>query len=235
MAKANTEWKILPHREIEKLSERVWRVEGDLGPLKRVMTIVKKDSGDLVVHNAIALDEGAMKQIDAWGPVKTIIVPNGFHRLDAPVFKQRYPSAQILCPRGATKKVADVVTVDGAYEDFAGDAHVTVTTLDGTNESEGAVIVTDEAGTTLILNDAVFNMPHLPGFTGFMLKSVTGSSGGPKVSRIFRTFMMKDKAAFRAHLERLAALPNLVRIVVSHHETVDTDAAATLRAVASAL
>ncbi|HTJ84061.1 MAG TPA: hypothetical protein VL400_20215 [Polyangiaceae bacterium] len=235
MAKASSEWKVLPHRPIEKLSERVWRVEGDLDPLKRVMTIAKQSNGDLVVHNGIALEEELMAEIDAWGPVRTIVVPNGFHRLDAAVFKKRYPAAKVLCPSGATKKVAEVVPVDGSYEDFAADDAVRMETLEGTKGAEGALIVTDDAGTTVVLNDAMFNMPHLGGFTGFVFKTVTGSSGGPKVSRLFRTFMMKDKAAFRAHLERLAALPGLARIIVSHHETIESDAAGTLRAVASSL
>lgn len=64
---------------------------------------------------------------------------------------------------------------------------------------------------------------------------VTGSTGGPRVSRIMRTFVIADSRAFRGHLERLADLPQLQRIVVSHHETIDQDPAGTLRAVAATL
>jgi hypothetical protein len=46
---------------------------------------------------------------------------------------------------------------------------------------------------------------------------------------------MKDRRALRASLERLADLPDLKRIVVSHHRTIGEDAAATLRAVAATL
>jgi len=237
MAKGNTTWKVFPHGEIEKLSSRLWRVEAQLGttPLKRVMTIAKRSDGGLVIHNGVALDDAQMAEIDAWGAVVSIIVPNGFHRLDAKPFHDRYPKARIVSPVGARAKVEQVVPVTHTYEDEHADGAVRLETLDGTKQGEGAMIVRDDAGTSLVLNDAVFNMPHAKGATGWVLKNVTGSSGGPRVSRIMRMLGIKDKKAFRAHLERLADLPDLVRIVVSHHVTIDQDPAGTLRAVAATL
>jgi len=73
------------------------------------------------------------------------------------------------------------------------------------------------------------------GFSGFVFKHVTRSSGGPRVSRIARLFLVKDKAAFRAHLERLASTKDLRRVIVSHHETITEDPAGALRAVAATL
>jgi hypothetical protein len=48
-------WRVLPYRPLAQLSERVWRLEGDLEgmPMKRVMTIARRADGELVVHNAI--------------------------------------------------------------------------------------------------------------------------------------------------------------------------------------
>jgi hypothetical protein len=237
MAKANASWTVLPHRPIEKLDDRVWRVEGDLpsGPLKRVMTIAKRADGSLVVHNGIALDDAAMKEIDAWGDVLWIIVPNGFHRLDAKVFHDRYPNAKVICPSGVRAKVEEVVPVGGTYEDFAKDDAVSIEYVDGTASREGILAVKGSSGTTLVFNDALFNMPDVPGFTGFVLKSLTQSTGGPRVSRISRLFLIKDKAKFRAQLTRLADTPGLVRAIVSHHEVIDRDPAKVLREVAATL
>lgn len=237
MAKANDTWRVLPHDPLQKLSERVWRAEGALPnmPLRRVMTVVKRADGGVVIHNAVPLDEPSMKEIEAWGEVRFLIVPNGFHRLDAKVFHDRYPRAQVLCPRGARKKVEEVVAVSGTYEDFPADEAVSLETLDGTRASEGVIRVRDAAGTTLVLNDAVFNMPHLPGLQGVVLRYVTASSGGPKLSRVARLFLVKDKQAFRAHLERLAAIPGLARVIVSHHETIEGEPGRVLREVAQTL
>jgi hypothetical protein len=237
MAKANTTWKVLPHGPIEKLGSRLWRVEGALDgmPLKRVMTVVKRADGTLLVHNAMALDAAAMEEFDALGPVAAIVVPNGYHRLDAPVFKQRYPTAKVYCPSGARAKVEEVVPVDGDYEALGDDGVVRAETLDGTREAEGVLVVRDAEGTTLVFNDVVFNMPHAPGFSGFVLRYLTASSGGPRVSRVARLFVVKDAAALRAHLERLAAIPGLVRAIVSHHETITGEVDRTLRALAATL
>lgn len=237
MAKANTTWNVLPHGDIEKLDDRLWRVEGSLSgiAMKRVMSIARRSDGTLVVHNAIALAAPQMMAIEAWGKVSVIVVPNGYHRLDARVFHERYPEARVVCPAGAKSRVAQVVPATGSYEDLAGDAAVELIALDGTKQREGAMIVRGSTGTSLVLNDSVFNMPHLPGFVGFMLHRVTGSTGGPRVTRVMRWFVISDTQAFRAHLERLAGLPDLRRIVVSHHETITDDPAGVLRSVAAAL
>lgn len=236
-SKAYTHWTVLPHGPIERLSERVWRVQGSLPkmPLARVMTIARRSDGGLVVHNAIAVDDAAIAEIEAWGTIAAIVVPNGYHRLDARVFHDRYPSARVVCPRGARAKVEEVVPVTGGYEDEPADAAVVLETLDGTAANEGVMIVRDADGASLVFNDILFNMPHLRGATGFVLRWITASSGGPRVSRIGRWFLAKDKPALRAHLERLASTPGLRRIVVSHHEVIDRDPARVLRDVAATL
>jgi hypothetical protein len=235
MAKVNTTWTVIGHRPIEKLSSRVWRVEGDLPnmPLKRVMTIVRRNDGQLVVHNAIALEDAAMKEIEAWGPIAFLLVPNGYHRLDAPAFAARYPGARVLTPPGSRAKVAEVVKDVGLYAEMTPDPAVRLGVLDGVGEAEGYVAVEDESGTTLVLNDAVFNMPHLHGVQGFVLKHLTQSTGGPRVSRVGRFFLVKDKAAFVAQLHRLADTPGLVRVIVSHHETITEHPGEALRAAAA--
>ncbi len=237
MPKVNTTWTVGGHRPIEKLSSRVWRVEGDVPgmPLKRVMTVVKRSDGRLVVHNAICLDDAAMREIEAWGPIAFLLVPNAMHRLDAPAFHARYPSARVLTAPGSRAKVAEVVKDVGLYAEMPEDAAVSLAVLDGVGESEGFVRVDDETGVTLVLNDAVFNMPHLDGMQGFVLKHVTLSSGGPRVSRLGRFLLVKDKAAFVAALHRLADTPGLVRVIVSHHQTITDRPGDALRAAAATL
>lgn len=237
MAKANATWKVFSHGPLEKLGSHLWRVEGSLPgmDMKRVMTIGKRADGTLVIHNGIALGEAEMAEIDAWGKVSVIVVPNGFHRLDAKVFADRYPEARVLCPAGGKAKVEQVVKVDGSYEDLPADGVLELQTLEGTKRREGVMIVRSGGETSLVVNDAVFNMPHLSGFMGFVLRRVTGSTGGPRVSRVAKLFIVADKAAFRAHIERLAALPGLARIVVSHHHTITDDPSGTLKSVVADL
>ncbi len=232
-----SEWKVAPHGPLEQLSPHLWRMQGDVpgAPLKRVMAVAKRADGTLVVHSAIALEEELMKEIDGWGKVAFIVVPNGFHRIDAPRYKERYPDAKVLAPTGSRKKVEELVKCDGTLEDFPADSHVSFQVLRGCRDAEGVMVVKDEDGTSLVFTDALFNMPHVPGFMGFLVRYVGGSSGGPKVSNIGKLLLVKDKKAFAGHLRELAELPDLRRAVVSHHEVITGDVPQTLRDVADSL
>ena len=229
-------FRVLPHGACEELNARLWRVEGRLPRmvLRRVMTLARTGRGEIVVHSAIALEGDLMARIEAWGKPAWLVVPNGFHRLDAPAFKERYPDLKVLCPRGSRKKVEQVVAVDGTYEDFPADPHVRLETLAGTGEREGVMVVESEGEVSLVFNDVLFNMPHAPGVAGFVLRALH-VSGGPRVDWAARLLLVKDKGALREHLERLAALPGLRRIIVSHHEVIDNEPARVLKEVAATL
>ncbi len=237
MAKVNEDWRVLRHGSIDRLEPNLWCVTGTLPgmSLKRVMTLIRLGDGRIVIHSAVALDEPAMGEIEVWGKPAVLLVPNAYHRLDAPAYLARYPDLKVYCPRGSRTKVEEVIRVDGDYDDLAADDSLALEHLDGVRKVEGVITVRSDSGTTLVFNDAVFNMPHGRGVPGFIFRHITGSTGGPRVTRLFRVLGVKDKPALRAHLERLAETPDLKRIVVSHHLPIIVDPAETLRGVAAAL
>ena len=202
--------------------------------LRRVMTVARLADGRLVVHNGIALEESAMEELEAHGDPALLVVPNGYHRLDAAAYKRRYPAIRVVCPKAARKKVEQVVPVDLTYDELPADEAVTLRHLAGTGDAEGVMIVRHGETATLVLNDAVFNMPHLPGVIGFVMRHLTASSGGPRVSRVARWLVIKDKPAFFANLAALADTPGLCRVIVSHHRTIDEHPAEVLRELARA-
>jgi hypothetical protein len=216
---------------------RLWMVEGDLPrlPIGRRMVVIRLGDGRLVIHNAIALDEAGMAALDALGPVAFIVAPSGFHRMDVARFSHRYPEAAVVCPPGARSKVEARVAVAGGYERLPADPHVGWELLEGTKEREGVFAVTTSGGVTLIFNDAVFNLPdRLPGFGGFVTRML-GSTGGPKVTKIAKRFLVDDRAALADHLRRLSETPSLQRVIPGHGAVIDDDAASVLRAVAEGL
>jgi hypothetical protein len=176
-----------------------------------------------------------MAEIEQWGRPAVLLVPNAFHRLDAPAWVERFPDIQVRCPKGGRKKIEDVVRIDGDYGDLDLGESVTLEYLDGIGKSEGVMTVRSDGGTTLVFNDAVFNMPHGKGIAGFIFRYLTQSTGGPRVPRLFKFFAVKDRKALADHLYRLADTPDLVRIIVSHHRTIEEDPSGTLKSVAAAL
>lgn len=220
MPKAHNDWKVLPHGPIERLSENIWWVQGSLPgmSLKRTMTIVRLADGRLVIHNAIALDEANMKQVEAWGSPAFLVIPNGGHRLDAPAFKKRYPAVRVVAPRGSRARIEEVLRVDLSYEEFPQDEVVRFETLHGVGDTEGAMLVRSADGVTVVLNDAVFNMDRKRDPLGFFFTTILGSAPGPRVSRLAKLVFIKDKKALRSDLERFAAIPDLQRLVVAHEK-----------------
>ena len=82
MAKVSSDWNVLSHGGIERLTERLWRVQGSLPgmSLARVMTVVRRENGGLVIHSAIALREQEMAEVEAWGTPEVLLVPNRVDR-----------------------------------------------------------------------------------------------------------------------------------------------------------
>lgn len=232
------EWIVRPHGQLEQLAENLWWTWGSLPgmSLKRSMVVAKRRDGDLVIHNAIALDQAGMRELEAIGEPRYLIVPNAGHRLDAPAFKKRYPKIQVFAPRGGRDAVEKMVKVDGIYEDFPADDDVSLEMLHGVGDAEGAMIVRSDDGITVVLNDAVFNMDRKRDPLGFIFTTLLGSAPGPRISRLVKLFYVKDRKALREDLERFAEHPDLVRLVVAHEKVAKgPDAASALKTAATYL
>ena len=230
-------WTVLPHDPWERLTDNVWTVSGALPDmaLRRRMTAVKLSDGRVVIHGAACLEEPAMRELEAWGEPSVMVVPNGFHRLDAHAWKARYPSIQVLCPADADAAVRKVVAVDGHYDAFPRDAKVTMTPLEGMSRRvpEGVLsAVAPDGRATLVFNDALFNHPHMPGFSGWVMKTM-GSTGGPRVSGLMSLVGVSDRKALSAHYRKLADTRGLAFALPGHGDVIGGDVKAVLTQVAS--
>ena len=239
MPKFNKEWKVLPHGPVRKVDERILTVEGDipmpLGKFPRRMTVVGLSRNRSVIFSAIALKEPAMRRIEEIGKPSFLIVPNGHHRLDARIWKQRYPKLKVLCPPGARDSVADVVPVD-ATDDALGDKDVEFVTVDGTGGGEAALVVRRKSGTTLIVNDVIANVRHPRGLGAKIIARLFGFGiERPKVPRVVKRVMVKNEGRLASQFRAWAGEPRLQRIIVSHGDVIGSDAAATLQSLAGSL
>jgi len=115
MLRFHERWTVLPHGSLSEIDDGILTVTGrihmPLVDLERRMTVVRLDDGSSIIYSAIALDEGQMNQIEAFGMPRYLVVPGDAHRLDAKIYKQRYPDLQVVTPPGALKRVAEAVPV----------------------------------------------------------------------------------------------------------------------------
>lgn len=229
-------WTVVGEPAIEEVSDTLWIVRGHLPklPLGRTMVVARMEDGRLLLHNAIALPLVDQQRLDRFGEIGFIVVPSGYHRLDAKRYARRYPDAEIVCPAGARAKVEEVVPVDLTYEQFEGDSVVALRHVAGVGDKEGVLTVNDAGKRTLVFNDLVFNLDHLPGLFG-LVSRMLGSTGGPRVTWLFQRTTLKDREALRGFLQRLSTTEGLVRIVPGHGKVITEAPAKTLAAMAERL
>jgi hypothetical protein len=232
MAKCFTEWTVLAHEPIEKHSPHLWSVSGKMpSGNQRRMTLVKRADGGLVIHNAIALADEQMRELEAFGKPAYLVVPNSFHRMDALIYKQRYPQLDVLCPQTARKRVSQLVPVAGHLGEMPKDAIVDSFHLRGMKEREGAIVVRGDGTSALVFNDALLNVPKGRGI-GDWFMAPTGTLGVP---RFTRWMLAKSCAELREHLLELAKMPKLGHVVPGHGEVIAANAGAQLTTAAERL
>ena len=230
MAKTARPWTVTPHDPLQKLDENLWAVESPVPgiPIRRRMCIVKRSDGQLLFLNAVPLDDKTLAEVTAWGKPAFLVIPHDQHGIDAHGFQQKL-GVKIYGPKKNEAKMRAKWDVAGTIEDLPADPSVKFESLDGTKTGEPVGVVRSGNRVSLLFSDAYQDN------TGYKLPlplKMLGFGGGPKIVPIYKFLFTKDKAALKAHFERLSALPGLERIVPCHGAITSSDAAATLKRVA---
>lgn len=238
MAAPLQQWKVLPHTKPTYMDKNLLTVTGDIHMpmvhLPRRMTVVRLHDGRLVIYSAIAMDEDEMAALQAWGTPSFLIVPGDRHRMDAKIWKDRYPALQVVAPKGARAKVEQLLAVDTVAPSF-NDPDVDFMAVPGTRGHEGALMVRSSEGCTLILNDLVGNIRDSKGFGGWLLRVAGFAGDEPNIPSVVKMTMVDDTQVLRLQLIEWAAMPSLTRIIVSHGDIIEDDPRKVLRDLAASL
>jgi len=238
MTKPFQHWTVLPHGELAEIDDGLLTVVGQikmpLTQLPRRMTVARLRNSRLAIWSAIALTESGMAKLETYGRPAFLIVPNHLHRLDAKIWKDRYPQMQVVAPAGSRNKIAEIVPVDTTAP-VLDDPNVQFLTVAGTHDHEAALIVHTPAGTTLVLNDLVGNIRDASGFGGWFLRKMRFAGNTPQIPRPVRKMMIKEPSALRDQLMRWAEIDSLKRILVSHGAPIEDNPRQVLRDLAASL
>ena len=239
MPKFHTKWTVLPHGSVELVDDGILAVEGEipvpLGKFPRRMTVVGLSRNRSAIFSAMALEEPDMRKIEELAKPSFLIVPNGHHRLDSRIWKERYPKLKVMCPPAARRSVAEAVPVD-ATDDILRDKDVDFVAVGGTGNAEAALVVRRKSGTTLILNDIVAHVRHPPGLGAKVVARLAGFGvKRPQVPRVVKRIMVESRRALANQFRDWADEPDLRRIIVSHGEIIENRSVATLRSLAKEL
>lgn len=232
-------WQVMPHEPLVEVDNRLLSAAGEihmpLGVFPRRMTVIGLSGDRTAIYSAIALGEPEMARIEALGRPSFLIVPSDGHRMDARIWKDRYPDMLVITPPGARDGVAEVVPVD-ATDDVLGDPNVDFTTVPGTGGHESALVVRRPSGTTIVFNDVIGNVAHPKGIGAQIMGRLMGFGvSHPQVPRVIHHKVIDDDAALAGQFEDWAADPALRRIIVSHGDIIEDNPSAVLRALAKDL
>jgi hypothetical protein len=240
MPKALESWTVLPHGQLIQLEENLLFVTGTLkmpfAELPRCMTIARLPDERLVIYSAVALDEDEMRRVEAFGTPSFLVVPGGLHRMDAKIWKARYPRLQVVAASGVRARVEEVVAVDRTERDVDfGHDSVELVAVEGTNQGEAALLVRSEAGTTLVVNDIIGNIQNAHGIGGVVLGVAGFAGAAPQIPRVIALTLVRDARALHRQLLAWSELPHLRRVIVAHGSPIDTRPSAALKALADGL
>lgn len=224
---------VQPYGELRQHAPGLWTLEGEWydTPFRRRMTVMRLDSGGLVIHSAIRLRDEDWARLDALGPVQVVVAPNRFHGSEAHVYKARHPRARLFVSRGAERELRARCEVDGllpAEWPPELEREVVCLELEGTRCGLHECVFLHRASRTLVLTDAAFNLQDEPrGLTRLLFRlNRIHRRFGP--SRLFRRLFVGDLARARASFARLLEW-EFERVVVSHGEVVEHDGREALR------
>jgi hypothetical protein len=241
----DSEWlsHVLPHSPIQELAPNLWHMTGILpaaGHPPREMVLYKLPDSTLLIHSTIVLNEAGMAQLESLGTPKIMIVPNRIHRLDARVYKQRYPELLVVAPAAAKPYVEEVVSVDALAEELLPNYGIICHQPAGIRPQELAYELQLPTGKALIFTDILFNLTesYLDRYVpkSKLLIRWVGASSYFGITALGKRFFMSDRNAYRQWLEALADnIPSLRVISVAHGEPIVTNCTQRLREAAARL
>lgn len=130
--------------------------------------------------------------------------------------------------------VEEAIPVD-ATSDILDDPQVRLIVVPGIGGHEAALEVRRASGLTVIVNDIIANVAHPHGIGAHIMARVFGFGvSEPQIPRPVQRGL-DDKPALAKQLLAWAADPSLQRIIVSHGDVIEGDAAEVLRALAATL
>ncbi|MCA9689354.1 MAG: DUF4336 domain-containing protein [Myxococcales bacterium] len=160
---SDEEWSRAPRpgRLLEVVPNQVWRLStyrtADLRPwLETVATLVRLDSGALVLMNPGRLEPHVIAEIRALGPVSHVVTPVKFHHLFIEEAARAFPEAKSFGTAGHAKNPPSRhIQLDGVLDDdaplFPGELEHR--TVHGTELGE--VLMFHRASRTLLVNDCL--------------------------------------------------------------------------------
>lgn len=192
------------------------------------MAVLSRPDGGVLVWSPVALTPGLRQAVDAIGPVRQILAPNGLHFMFLGDWADAYPEAEVILAPDVRGKVPDLrAAIELGTEAPEGWTGAIDHVLIETKIMAEAVLFHRHSGTVLFTD---LLQQHPPGwFRGWrgLVARLDGMVGAaPAVPRKFRV-ALRDRVAARSAVRQILTW-RAERVVMAHGAPVTRDAPAIL-------
>jgi hypothetical protein len=188
------------------------------GATSNAMTARLADGSLCVISPPCRVEEGVMRDLEAFGPVRMLVATNAYHHLGLSSWSKIFPEAGVYAHPNAQKRIAklhptlNVQPIDAAAGSFSDQAGV----LSVPGMRTGDLWL--KAGRTWYVGDHFLNLQEpLKGMFGFVFR-VTNSAPGFKASALTRTLFTKDRKGFKRWALEALNGEGPMRVVPGHGE-----------------
>lgn len=188
------------------------------------MTVVRLDERRLLLHSPVARTPELARAVEALGEPAIVVAPNRLHHLYVGEWKAAYPDCAVHVAPGLETKRADLApaAILGSEAICEPLVQVPLTGFPFSNE----VVFFHAASGTVLASDLIFNLTAENPWLTRAVMSIGGRYGRPSATIVER-LLVKDRAAFRASLDRILAWP-FERLVMAHGAVLETGGRAAL-------
>ena len=220
---------------IHSIAPNLWTLRYPLpklgADLRRIVTVIRLNSGQLVIHSTAPFTPQDISEIAALGSPDWIVDAMLHHDTFTREGREAFPNASYLAPPGfATEEefpIGDLLPPPHAWG-----TELQVMEIEGVPTLRECVFL-HPASRTLIVADLVFNFgPDEPVWTEIMLKLAVGGEHHPGMSRPFRS-AIEDEAAFRNSIKAMFDW-DFDRVIVAHGDTIESGGKAKISAMLEA-
>ena len=217
----------MTEKRLKTLAEGLWGTEHDLFMngvvhFRGRMTVVRLESGGLLLHSVVPIDDALADELALLGTVEHIVAPNLLHHVHLADVVARYPDAMVWGVPGLPKKRPDL-----RFDAIVGEttppwgAELSPLPIEGIPWANEAVFF-HRLSNTLVVTDLIFNIHEVKGWITPLVLRMAGAYRKPAQSRLLR-MSIKDADAASASVERMLDWP-IERVVMAHGHVLESDA-----------
>ncbi|BCM20976.1 DUF4336 domain-containing protein [Mesorhizobium sp. J8] len=200
-------------------------------PFSTRMTVVRLDSGGLILHSPVEYSPGLRSALESQGPIRFLVAPNSLHYWWIPEWKAQMPSVPVLAVPGLAERAKRPVFVDQSLMDRQSPWPEEIDLLVVKGDMLTEAVFFHRASRTLILTDLIENF-ELKRIHSWLFRTLVRLSGaadpdGKAPIDMQLTFFRSGQALRKAVRQMIVWRPE--RIIIAHGRWYQKDGVKELR------